>query len=45
VNARQVREGDFALALEDAMDVAAPRPRGNVPFRDVANAFGVLRCV
>ena len=43
MDARQVLDGDFALALEDAVDVAAPRARGNVPLGDVADAFGVLQ--
>src|SRR5450759_2495097 len=43
VDARQVLHADFALALEDAVDVAAPRARRHVPLGDVADAFGVLQ--
>ncbi len=43
MDARQVGDGDFALALEDPVDVGAPGPRGHVPLRHVADAFGVFQ--
>src|ERR1017187_1581333 len=36
VDARQVLNAELALALEDAVDVAAPRTRRHVPLGDVA---------
>src|SRR6516165_6615897 len=41
VDTCQIRDSDLALALEHTVDVAAPRPRRNVPLRDVANALRV----
>ncbi len=43
VYARQVLQRNLGLALKDGLDVPAPRPRGNVPFGHVANAFGFLQ--
>src|ERR1035437_5730883 len=41
-DAGQIRQRDLTLPFEHGVHIVAPRGRGNVPFRDVANAFGVL---
>jgi len=42
----EVLNADFALALKDFVDVVLPREGGDIPFFDIADAFGVCeeRC-
>ena len=43
VDFRQVLQGDFALALEDLVDVIEAGGRADVPLLDVADALGMFQ--